>query len=928
MAPRLAARGYALSLLMDRERLEVRAEVARGALAPLVASLRSDMDRLLQGDRTFPAEKALLSREGGRCARDGMLLAFDPFRPHRHVCPLCGLVYEGERHDLWWVMSRQLWLAERCVHAAALWAVTRDEEMLRLADGILRDAVARYATYPNRDNVLGPSRPFFSTYLESIWLLQLAIALDLLETAGATGLASGEVRDRVLDPSLDLIASFDEGDSNRQVWNNAAMLAAGQLTDRSLLVRRAVNGSSGLTAHLEGALLPDGTWYEGENYHLFAHRGLWYGVVMAEQAGMSLPDSLRARFDEGFAAPLATALPDFTFPARRDAQYGVSLRNWRFAESCELGLARVADPRLTTALGVLYSNDLPRGDTGRWRSAAEAERTEPATALSRADLSWKAILYACADPPVLPKVAPSSILLEEQGIAVFRRDAGRTYAALDYGQTGGPHGHPDRLNLLLATGNSRWLDDMGTGSYVDPSLHWYRSTLAHNAPLADGRSQAPGAGTLLAHEERGAVGWVDATLAAGLLAPDVSARRTLIMMPDYMIDRLEWHGPRPVVIDLPWHLDPAIDGAAPWRPRVPAASDAPSDGFAYLSETESAPLADGALELTATIGDDLLSGWCFSSGSAELWRGVAPSAPGQGQGSARFLWLRLHDRDGAVTTVWSWSDSVTGAAARDGVLHVQLADGERHEHTRDERRWHIDLFVNDARSGIDLAGVRRNPRRETPPPMLRALAPATIPRARRPRNAPAPLHFELGEREYRRSEQSWQEAGMPRAAVELSASADELTVDISVRKAHLFFRPGDAQDPALDNEHPDIHSDGIEFFLLAPGWDRAAAWLMVPEAGGKLRVHTVDGSRAGVALRASWEPADEGFDVHLGVVLAELGNGPDYPLSLDVIVNDMAAGRQRRRGQLVLSGGAGEFIYLQGDRQAPSRYLHFVIPRG
>ena len=37
-------------------------------------------------------------------------------------------------------------------------------------------------------------------------------------------------------------------------------------------------------------------------------------------------------------------------------------------------------------------------------------------------------------------------------------------------------------------GSARWLDDMGTGSYVDPSLHWYRSTLAHNAPLLDGKS--------------------------------------------------------------------------------------------------------------------------------------------------------------------------------------------------------------------------------------------------------------------------------------------------------------------------------------------------------------------------------------------------------------------------------------------------------
>ena len=36
---------------------------------------------------------------------------------------------------------------------------------------------------------------------------------------------------------------------------------------------------------------------------------------------------------------------------------------------------------------------------------------------------------------------------------------------------------------------ARWLDDPGTGSYVSRTLHWYRSTLAHAAPLVDERSQ-------------------------------------------------------------------------------------------------------------------------------------------------------------------------------------------------------------------------------------------------------------------------------------------------------------------------------------------------------------------------------------------------------------------------------------------------------
>jgi hypothetical protein len=330
--------------------------------------------------------------------------------------------------------------------------------------------------------------------------------------------------------------------------------------DESWLVRRAVNGPSGLHAHLEGALLADGTWYEGENYHLFAHRGLWYGVTLAERAGITLPAELAGRFAEGFAAPLLTALPDFTFPARRDSRHGVSLRSWRFAESCELGLARRDDPRLTTALSRLYDGDAASGRTDRWRSAAEAEQPEPPVALSRADLSWKSLLFARASLPDLPVESPRTALLDGQGIAVFRRESGRTFIALDYGQSGGGHGHPDRLNLLLMDGTARWLDDMGTGSYVDASLHWYRSSLAHNAPLADGRSQRPGEGLLLAFEERGAAGWAQVELPPGVLAADVQGGRTLVVMPDYAVDQVVWQSGRPVVFDLPFHIDASVDG--------------------------------------------------------------------------------------------------------------------------------------------------------------------------------------------------------------------------------------------------------------------------------------------------------------------------------------------------------------------------------
>jgi hypothetical protein len=46
-----------------------------------------------------------------------------------------------------------------------------------------------------------------------------------------------------------------------------------------------VLGRTGVVAQLGSGLLADGTWYEGENYHQFAHRGLWYGLAHGRRGG-------------------------------------------------------------------------------------------------------------------------------------------------------------------------------------------------------------------------------------------------------------------------------------------------------------------------------------------------------------------------------------------------------------------------------------------------------------------------------------------------------------------------------------------------------------------------------------------------------------------------------------------------------------------
>jgi len=887
-----------MNLLLDDASFAGRIAIANGSLRPLADSLAAELEPLLHREIYFPREKALLSRTGGRCPDDGELLTFDPFSPHEHRCPRCGRMFQGELHDRFWIYWYQLWLAERAVHASVLSAMRDDARLGELARTILAGYAQRYLTYPNADNVLGPTRLFFSTYLESIWLLQICVAADILLAREPRLIDT--VRERIVEPSRALIAEYDEGASNRQVWNDAALLAAARLVGDDRAAERAVHGFSGLTYHLRNGLLIDGSWYEGENYHLFAHRGLWYSVVMAEQAGIPLDVADVDRFQLGFSTPFLTALPDLTLPSRRDSQYAISLRQWRIAEHCELGLSRRDDPALHAALSRLYADDIPHRDTGRATSSADVERNAPPSSLTRADLSWRALLSARAELPPLAGAEPESALLEGQGIAVVRRESARVYVALDYGHSGGGHGHPDRLNLLIADGETRWLDDYGTGSYTDRSLHWYRSTLAHNAPLVDGQSQASTDGSLIAYDERGDFGWVRA---AASVARDVNITRTVVSTPHYAIDILDWRAPREITVDLPLHLDLEIlRGASELFAQKLAGGNGIEDGFDFVRDTFVQHVE--ACETVAAAAkqiNDRLRVWAECSSACDWWRAVAPGPPGRGERAFRVL--RTKAAAGRHQIVWAWSDKVAAVLFGDA-LRVTLDDGSVHEHVAASDAWRIQL---PHATSIELRGARSAPSAATDqkgrsgpgePPIFLSTS--------------APTQLELGREHYRRSEASWEDAGRPSAVVELSRTSTGLEIDIRVPASERTFTPADAIN-RYDNEAPDINGDGVQLYLRSG--ESMSGWILVPEAASSsVRIRQIDGWRAPRSIDARWSPAHSGYKLHITLP------GP-LPEALDIIVNEKPNGRQRRRGQLVLSGADGEFIYLRGDRHDKDRLI-------
>ena len=199
-------------------------------------------------------------------------------------------------------------------------------------------------------------------------------------------------------------------------------------------------------------------------------------------------------------------------------------------------------------------------------------------------------------------------------------------------------------------------------------------------------------------------------------------------------------------------------------------------------------------------------------------------------------------------------------------------------------------------------------------------APAVLPAAHVPQ-PPAPItlppvghavRLELGERHYRRSEAGWRDAREPRALVDLERTADGLAVRIQVPTSDLTFAAADAVN-LYDNEPADINGDGVQVYVQ--GDEGSSGWMLVPDrTSSSVRVRRIEGFTTDRPISATWSADGQGYrmDVRLPGAL---------PRAIDLIVNEMPAGRERRRGQLVLSGAEGEFIYLRGDRHDAARFI-------
>ena len=906
--------------MLNADQLESRRLAVRESadLSALLARLAARAEPLLRRPLEPPALKAQLTAEGGVCPDDGSPLEFDPWRAGSHRCPACRREHAGARHDRAWVRWQHLWLAERAAELAALGVLAGRADAADAATGLLAGYAARYAEYPNRDNVLGPSRLFFSTYLESIWVTNYLAAAGMLREAGMLDPSVIEGVSALADEAANLIGEFDEGFSNRQTWHNAALLAIAVWFEDEELAGRAVEGPTGAIAHLVRGFGTDGMWYEGENYHLFALRGQLLAMSWARHAGVDIlaDPRLAARLEGALRAPALTALPDFTFPARKDSRFGVSLAQPMYLELWELGLARVGgtESDLWDWLRALYGSPPPPAE--RFDSYLhETGTAPPGGARNRSDLSWWALLEMSPAPGTGSGAwRPGNTLLESQGLAVLRR--GDRYASIECGAYGGGHGHPDRLHLTLHANGRHWLPDPGTGSYLSRDLFWYRSTLAHNAPRLDGASQPPRDAECSAFGETGDWAWVRGAYDG--------FTRTVVAGPRYLLDVVQFSDPEEHLVELPWHPSAKLDvqSAGRWEPE-PAGDEFVSAVERFVPATEGA-----APRLRASAGNGGTFSLLLDPG-AELLRAMGPGLPGASE-PAMFYLQRARGSGVRLVSVVEAAESVPFVRAWRGsgdVIEVETTAGtERHVNTSEG--W--DVMAEGGQ--VALRGLRRAAPapparplidRERPTPVtglaLGVVEPPALDGTLDAFDFSAPLELDH-EDQYRRSEEPYAGPEEFSAVAAVGWDGDTLYVAADVRKPELLVRSAAAPPLRLDNEPDDIHADGVQVYVR-PAPDRPVYGFLIAPSGedGTIRIRAASGT-AGDAdmVRGAWQPTESGYTLSIGIALPEWTPRPGDEIGFDLLVNRIEAGRERRSGQLVWSGGGG-WVYLRGDRQDPAR---------
>lgn len=524
-------------------------------------SIVGSADAWLQRDDDPPSEQGGWSHDYV-CPEDGARLRFRESHPHQHLCRSCGREWEGERLDATWRSHMHGRFGSAARNLGLAHQLTGDERYGRRAAEILLWYARSYHTFPEGRGPAGRGRVHSQSLTEATWLIGMIHAADLVDDA-FTPEERREVELNLVRAGTEHISRFTFGIHNIQCWHNACMAIAGYYLGDPDLVARGEEGSIGFHRQVEEGILEDGMWYERSiGYHYYTLNALIAHIEAARRNGNPLHENDRIR--RMFLVPLLLAQPNLVPPSLNDQGYSRAPVN---ADTLEVAVGWYDDEDAKRALQELYER------RGRSRS------------------HLRALQYGEALPDMGDYRPPGSIDLPGVGLAVLREGAGEDAVAamLEYGEHGGGHGHPDKLQLILYGLGQTLMPDPGTTGYGVP-LHreWYKTTPSHNTVTIGCRSQRATTGELLDLQVHD--GWSSAAARSTGAYEGWELVRRMLLTEGVLVDEFTLRGEESDTLDwfarAPGELSLSVEAS-------PIAEEAPNTTYGYLQQMRGALTDEG-----------------------------------------------------------------------------------------------------------------------------------------------------------------------------------------------------------------------------------------------------------------------------------------------------------------------------------------------
>jgi hypothetical protein len=446
----------------------------------------------------------------------GHQLTFDPTSPTRHHCARCGQNYTGSPYDDCWRSAVHSQIAGACETAGILYRLTGEPRYFDYVRKMLLWYAENFTQFQPHGSHAGKGIIREQSLDEATQLSRLAVAYwDIcpdLTPADREAIAT-----QYFLPDAQFIHKQTGTIHNIHCWHNAAVGLVGFALGDQELIAAAIDGPFGLIQQIKNGVSEDGFWYEGSiSYHYYTISSLEPLYIAARAQQHPLPDT--EKFLMMYTAPLRLAFSNGELPANNDCWPGQNLPSR--TPYYEIAAHLFQDASVLQALANFY-------------------QTQPRA-------SEQALLYGPSElPPAAPE-ALESTLFPHSGLAVLRNDT--VNVLLKYGPYGGGHDHLDRLNLMLFAQDHILIPDLGTSGYGIALNQWFRSPVAHNMLVVDGKTQARQGGSLLHYDEH------RIAALAGPVYPGVEIQRQTELLPAGLIDAVSAYSDGPHVYDLIYHI--------------------------------------------------------------------------------------------------------------------------------------------------------------------------------------------------------------------------------------------------------------------------------------------------------------------------------------------------------------------------------------